>query len=296
MRTTERTIIGLTLLCAAPALAQRDFSKVEIKATHVAGNVHMLEGSGGNIGVSVGPDGILIIDDQFAPLAEKIREALKRLGGDKPRFVLNTHWHGDHVGGNEAFGREGTIIAHDNVRKRLATKQELFGEAVEPLPKVALPVVTFGDRITVHFNDEEIQMIHLPGGHTDGDSVVLFPKSNVVHMGDLMFAGMFPFVDLDHGGDVEGMARNVARIMEMAPAGAKFIPGHGPLSNLDDVKKFHQMLVETTKLVRDKIAAGKTVEQIRSEGVPEQWQSWGTGFIKTDRWLDTIHKSLQSKR
>lgn len=295
MRIALATVLGLHVFCL-PLFAQRDFSKVEIKATHVAGNVHMLEGSGGNIGVSVGADGILIIDDQFAPLAEKIREALKRLGGDKPRFILNTHWHGDHVGGNEAFGRDGTIIAHDNVRKRLATKQELFGEAVEPLARAGLPVVTFGDRVTIHFNDEEVQMIHLPGGHTDGDSIIIFPKSNVVHMGDLMFAGMFPFVDLEHGGDVEGMARNVARAMELAPAGAKFIPGHGPLSSLDDVKKFHQMLVETTKLVRDKFAAGKSVEQIRSEGVPEEWKSWGNGFIKTDRWLDTIYKSLQAKR
>lgn len=284
------------LLSFTIARAQRDFSKVEIKATPVAGNVHMLEGSGGNIGVSVGSDGILIIDDQFAPLADKIREALRKLGSDKPRYILNTHWHGDHVGGNEAFGRDGAIIAHDNVRKRLATKQELFGEAVEPLGKVGLPVITFNQTLTVHFNDEEVRLVHMPKGHTDGDCIVFFTKSNVVHMGDHMFAGMFPFIDLDHGGDVEGMTRNVAAVIELAPQGAKFIPGHGPLSTLDDVKKFHQMLVESTQLVREKMAAGKTLDQIKAEGVPPQWQSWGEGFIKTDRWLETVHKSLQRKQ
>lgn len=293
-----RIINGIFIFLAfavVAASAQRDFSKVEIKTTHVAGGVYMLEGSGGNIGVSVGEDGILIIDDQFAPLADKIREALRKLGGDKPKFIVNTHWHGDHVGGNEEFGRDGTIIAHDNVRKRLATKQELFGETIEPLPKAGLPVITFNQTLTVHFNDEEIRLVHMPRGHTDGDSIVFFTKSNVVHLGDHMFAGAFPFVDLEHGGDVEGMTKNVARIIDLAPPGAKFIPGHGPLSTLDDVKKFHRMMVETTKLVREKAAAGKSLEQIQSEGVPAEWQGWGDGFIKTDRWLETVYKSVQPK-
>ncbi len=295
MRQFTRRAAIVFLVPLSTALAQQDYSKVEIKTTPVSGSVYMLEGSGGNIGVCAGPDGILIIDDQYAPLADKIREALRKLGSDKPKFILNTHWHGDHVGGNESFGRDGTIIAHENVRKRLITKQELFGEAVAPLAPPGLPIITFPQSMTIHFNDEEVRMVYMPHGHTDGDSIVFFPKSNVVHMGDHMFAGTFPFVDLEHGGDVEGMARNVAKVIELAPPGAKFIPGHGPLSTLDDVKKFHQMLVETTQLVRDKIAAGKTVEQIRAEGVPDQWKSWGNGFIKTDRWLDTVYKSLQKK-
>lgn len=295
MRRITRLSMFLFAGCSSYAFAQRDFSKVEIKTTPVAGNVYMLEGSGGNIGVSAGPDGILIIDDQFAPLADRIRDALRKLGGDKPKFILNTHWHSDHVGGNEIFGKDGTIIAHENVRKRLITKQDLFGEAVEPLAKVGLPVITFDQNLTVHFNDEDIRVIHMAGGHTDGDSIVIFTKSNVIHMGDHMFAGKFPFVDLDHGGDVEGMARNVAKVIEMAATGAKFIPGHGPLSSIDDVKKFHQMLVETIKLVQDKIAAGKSIAQIRAEGVPAEWKSWGDGFIKTDRWLDTVFKSLQRR-
>ena len=267
---------------------------MEIKTTLVAGKVYMLEGRGGNIGVSVGSDGILIVDDQFAPLADKIKAALAKLGSDKPKFILNTHWHGDHVGGNPHFGRDGTIIAHSSVRGRLSVEQELFGKVVEPLPKEGLPVVTFNDSLTVHFNDEEIRVWHLPHGHTDGDCVVLFTKSNVVHMGDHMFAGMFPFVDLDHGGNVEGMAKNVAKVIGQLPSHVKIIPGHGPLSTLDDLKTFHRMLVETSKIVKDRIAAGKTLEQIKAEGLPDPWKSWGNGFIKTDAWLDTIYKSVSS--
>jgi len=286
------TAVATVSILATPARAQQDFSKVEIKTTHVAGNVYMLEGSGGNIGVSVGSDGVLIVDDQFAPLADKIRDALRKLGSDKPRFILNTHWHGDHTGGNETFGRDGTIVAHTNVRKRLSTKQELFGSAVEPLAKAGLPVITFDESLSVHFNGEEIRVLHLPHGHTDGDSVIYFTRSNVIHMGDDMFMGMFPFVDLDHGGDVEGMARNVARVIADAAPDAKFIPGHGPLSTLDNVKTYHRMLVETTDLVRKKIAEGRTLDQIKAEGISDPWKSWGEGFIKTDRWLETIHRSM----
>jgi len=273
-------------------VAQQDFSGVEIKTTPVAGKIYMLEGRGGNIGVSVGSDGILIIDDQFAPLADKIKAALAKLGSDKPKFIINTHWHGDHTGGNPHFGRDGTIIAHTNVRNRLIARQELFGRPVEPLPKEGWPVVTFDESVSVHFNDEEIRVIHFPHGHTDGDSVIFFTKSNVVHMGDHMFAGMFPFVDLDHGGDVEGMARNVAKVIGEVPPDVKIIPGHGPISTLDDLKSFHRMLVETSQVVKERIAAGKTLEQIKSEGLPDPWKSWGNGFIKTDAWLETTHKSV----
>ena len=277
---------------------QRDFSQVQMKATKVAGNVFMLEGSGGNIGVSVGADGILIVDDQFAPLADKIRAALKELGQGKLRFILNTHWHGDHTGGNVAFGPEATIIAHDNVRKRLATEQrsQVFNSTTPASPKEALPVITFGQSLSVHFNGEEIRAIHYPQGHTDGDSVIFFTTSNVVHLGDDFFAGRFPFVDLESGGSVEGLIKNIGEIIGKIPEGAKLIPGHGPISTLDDLKAYHRMLQQTTEIVRQKMTAGKTLEQIKSEGLPAEWQSWGTGFIKTDRWVETIHKSLTAKK
>jgi len=287
----------IVLLCAAQAYAQQDFSKVEIKAEKVTGNVYMLQGSGGNIGVSVGSDGILIVDDQFAPLADKVKAALKALGEGKLKFVLNTHWHGDHTGGNVVFGPEAPIIAHDNVRKRLAVEQrsEVFKRIVPASPKEALPVITFGQSLSVHFNGEEIRVIHFPQGHTDGDSVIFFTGSNVVHMGDDFFAGRFPFVDLESGGTVEGLAKNIGEILGKLPPGAKLIPGHGPISTADDLKLYHRMLVETTDIVRKKMAAGKLMAQIKTEGLPEEWKLWGTGFIKTDVWIETIHRSLTKK-
>jgi len=291
-------LVAVSLLFAISAHAQTDFSKVEVKVTKVAGNVYMLEGSGGNIGVSVGDDGILIVDDQFAPLADKIRAALKGLGDKKLRFILNTHWHGDHTGGNVAFGPEAPIIAHDNVRKRLATEQrsEVFNRTTPASPKEALPVITFNNSLSVHFNSEEIRAIHFPQGHTDGDSVIFFSASNVVHLGDDFFAGRFPFVDLESGGTVEGLTRNIGELIGKIPPGAKLIPGHGPISTIDDLKSYHRMLQQTTEIVRQKISAGKTLDQIKTEGLPAEWAPWGTGFIKTDLWVQTIYKSLTAKK
>jgi len=289
---------SLLLLFALPVAGQQtDFAKVQIKATKVAGNVYMLEGAGGNIGVSVGSDGILIVDDQFAPLADKIRAALKTLDQGKLRFILNTHWHGDHTGGNAAFSPEAPIIAHDNVRKRMSTEQrsEFFKSTSPASPKEALPVITFDQSLTVHFNGEEIRAIHFPQGHTDGDSVIFFTASNVVHLGDDFFAGSFPFVDLDSGGSVEGLTKNIGELINKIPAGAKLIPGHGPISTLDDLKAYHHMLVETTAIVGQKIAAGKTLPQIKTEGLPAEWKPWGSGFIKTDQWLELVHRSLTKK-
>jgi glyoxylase-like metal-dependent hydrolase (beta-lactamase superfamily II) len=288
---------AVLLLFAISVTAQTDFSKVEIKVTKVAGNVYMLEGAGGNIGVSVGDDGILIVDDQFAPLADKIRAALKGIADKKLRFILNTHWHGDHTGGNEAFGPEAPVIAHDNVRKRMATEQksEFFKRTTPASPKEALPVITFNQNLTVYFNGEEIRAIHFPHGHTDGDSVIFFSTSNVVHLGDDFFAGRFPFVDLESGGSVEGLTKNIAEIITKIPAGAKLIPGHGPLSTIEDLMNYHNMLVTTSDIVRAKIKAGKTLEQIKSEGLPDTWKPWGTGFIKTEMWLEIVYRSLTAK-
>jgi cyclase len=296
-----KKILSLTLLLVFAAVAQAqqpDYSKVQIKATKFPGNVYMLEGAGGNIGVSVGDDGLLIVDDQFAPLADKIRAALKGIADKKLHFILNTHWHGDHTGGNVSFGPEATIIAHDNVRKRLSTEQKstVFNRTTPPSPKEALPVITFDKTLTVHFNGEEIRAIHFPQGHTDGDSVIFFTSSNVVHLGDDFFAGRFPFVDLESGGTVEGLVRNIGEIITKIPEGAKLIPGHGPISTIDDLKNYHRMLQQTTEIVRQKIAAGKTLEQIKSEGLPEEWKPWGEGFIKTDRWVETIYRSLTAKK
>jgi len=275
----------------------QDFSKVEIKATKVAGNIYMLEGAGGNIGVSVGPDGILIVDDQYAPLSDKIKAALKTLGEGKLKFILNTHYHGDHTGGNAAFGPDAPIIAQTNVRKRLSEEQKskFFNRTTPASPKEALPVITFDNAVSVFFNGEEIKVIHFPHGHTDGDSVIFFTGSNVVHMGDDFFNGRFPVVDLEAGGDVEGMTKNTGDILSKLPAGVKIIPGHGALSDTEGLKSFHNMLVQTTDIVRKRMAAGKTLDQIKAEGLPEEWKTWGSGFIKTDLWLTLIYNSLSAK-
>ncbi|MGB8509703.1 MAG: MBL fold metallo-hydrolase [Pyrinomonadaceae bacterium] len=297
MKLTLLVHFALLLVClsAATTTAQDDFSKVEMKATKVAGNVYMLQGAGGNIGVSAGPDGILIVDDEFAPLAEKIRAALKAINPGALKFVLNTHYHGDHTGSNFILGREGTIIAQENVRKRLSVDTIVLGEAVKASPKEALPVITFNQSVSVHFNGEEIKAIYFPAGHTDGDSVIFFTGSNVVHMGDDFFAGRFPFVDLEHGGSVEGMTKNVSDIIAKLPADVKIIPGHGPLSTLDDLKLYRRMLSETTDVIRKGIAAGRTLEQLKAAGLPDEWKTWGSGFIKTDRWIETVYNSLSKK-
>jgi glyoxylase-like metal-dependent hydrolase (beta-lactamase superfamily II) len=263
--------------------------EVVIKTEKVSGNVYVLFGQGGNIGVSAGKDGILMIDDQFERLADKIKAALKELGSDKPKYLINTHWHGDHTGGNVVFGADSIIIAHANVRTRLSTPNS-GGREFKPLAPVGLPVITYNEGLSIHFNGEEVRAVHYPNGHTDGDTVLFFTTSNVVHLGDNFFAGRFPFVDMNSGGSVDGLARNIGELIKVIPADAKIIPGHGAISSVADLKTYHQMLVETTSIVREKMKT-KSLDEIKKEGFPEKYKDWGTGFIKTDGWIETIHKS-----
>lgn len=277
----------LALVLAVPyAHAQRDFSNVEITTIPVAGNIYMLEGSGGNIGVSVGEDGILIVDDQFAPLAEKIEAAVKQLNPGNLRFVLNTHHHGDHTGGNAAFAANGaTIIAQSNVRKRLTDDTNSTKES--------LPVITFDQSASVHFNGEEIQLLHHGPGHTDGDSIIHFTGANVVHMGDQFFNGGFPFVDLNSGGSVAGYIQTITEVLEKTPSDAKIIPGHGKLGTVKDLKAYRTVLVETVDHVKRGMAAGKSLEELKVDGLPEQYSSFGGGFINTARWIETIYNDTK---
>ncbi len=291
-----RSSCWFVFLCALPAgaMAQTDYSKVQIKATKVAGNVYMLEGAGGNIGVSVGTDGILIVDDQFAPLADKIRAALKG------SIRENCASFSTRIG--TAITRAATRRLVRRLRSsrtttcasgcRLNSTPLSSNRPFPPSPKEALPVITFDQSLSVHFNGEEIRAIHFPQGHTDGDSIIFFTKSNVVHLGDDFFAGSFPFVDLDSGGSVEGLTKNIGELITKIPAGAKLIPGHGPLSTLDDLKPITACSSKPPTSFARKIAAGKSLDQIKSEGLPDEWNSWGTGFIKTDVWLELIHRSL----
>jgi len=296
MRTRSLALAVLLAAASMPARAQgNDLSKVEIKAAKVAGNVSMLTGAGGNIGVSAGPDGVLVVDDQFLPLADKIKAAIKGIApSGKLAFVVNTHWHGDHTGGNAAFGKEATIVAQSNVRKRLGTRQERpEGEVTEASPKEALPIVTFEDGVSLWFNGEEIEIVHVPHGHTDGDVVVFFKGSNVVHMGDQFFNGTFPFIDTSSGGDVAGYVKNVADVLARIPADAKVIPGHGPLGTVDDLKKFHAMLAATADVVRGEIAKGMSLDDAKKAGLPAEWKGWATKFITTDFWIETLYNGLK---
>ncbi|MGH8176100.1 MAG: MBL fold metallo-hydrolase [Steroidobacter sp.] len=281
---------------AAPA-QQQDLSKVEIKATKVAGSVYMLEGAGGNIAASVGEDGVVIVDDQFAPLADKIRAALRGLTDQPLRFIINTHHHFDHTGGNVPLHKEATIIAHENVRKRLASGAVLGNGGAMKMdqpadPQEALPVITFQHDVTVHLNGEDIRALHTPHGHTDGDSLVFFPKSNVVHMGDNFVTYGFPFIDLMGGGSVNGMIAGLEVALGQLPADAKVIPGHGPVSTLDDVRRYVKMLKETRSVVEKGVQAGKTLAQLQQERVLEPWKNLSGQFISTDLFIETLYNDL----
>lgn len=283
-------IIGLFITSVAAhddliiGVEKQQQQDVTIKTQKVAGNVYVLFGQGGNIGVSAGKDGLLMIDDQFERIADKIKAALKELGSDTPKFIFNTHFHGDHTGGNPVFGKTGTIVAQDNVRKRLMMSEK-------PFPDFALPMITYAQSLSVHFNGEEVRAVHFPKAHTDGDTVLFFTTSNVVHLGDQFFAGRFPFVDLNSGGSVPGLIKNIGELMQQIPADAKIIPGHGEISSLDDLKKYYQMLIETTQVVRGAMDKKKSLDEIKKAGLPEKYKDWGTGFINTDKWIETIYNS-----
>jgi glyoxylase-like metal-dependent hydrolase (beta-lactamase superfamily II) len=277
-------LVSITFSHAAQAQEDR-FAGVRIVTSKVNGNISMLVGSGGNIGVSAGPDGVLMIDDQYAPLSEKITQALQALGSDQPRFVINTHFHGDHTGGNEFFSRTGTIIAHENVRVRLLSEDK---------PNSSLPIITFDQEIKAYFNGEEIRIIHLPVGHTDGDSIILFRKSNVAHLGDQFWNGLFPFIDIENGGTVQGYTSNVARSLTLIAADTRVIPGHGPLGSKADLERFLTMLKTTTGIVTQQMQRGESLASIQQTGLGAEWATWGEWFINEARWIETIHTSFSN--
>lgn len=295
-----RIRIGIiVMLLALPAAAQ-DFDAVEIKTTPMADHVWMLEGAGGNLGVSAGDDGIFLIDDQYAPLTPKILAAIARIRKGPVRFVLNTHWHGDHVGGNENLGKTGSlIVAQDNVRARMSTDQfmEFLQKDVPASPQAALPLVTFSETVTFHINGDTLRVVHVPHAHTDGDALVHFVKADVIHMGDLYFSGMYPFIDLSSGGSVGGLIAGIERGLAMGDADTKFIAGHGPSSGRDGLKTYLEMI----RTVRDRVAelkkTGKTLEEtVAAKPTADLDEAWGQGWIKGDQFVEFIYRSLDQAR
>jgi cyclase len=289
-------LAALAGVAAVAAAQQQDYSKVEIKVTKVSGNIYMLEGAGGNIAASVGEDGIVIVDDQFAPLADKIRAALKGITTKPLRFIINTHYHFDHTGGNLPF-HDATIIAQDNVRKRLMQSNVVGNGGAMKMdqpanPPEALPVITFQHDVTLHVNGEDIHALHAPSGHTDGDSIVFFPKSNVVHLGDDFVRYGFPFIDINGGGSSKGMIAALEGALAQLPADVKVIPGHGALATLADVREFLKLLKDTRAVVEKGVKAGKTLVQLQQEKVLEPWQKYSGQFISTDVFIETLYNEL----
>jgi glyoxylase-like metal-dependent hydrolase (beta-lactamase superfamily II) len=295
-------LIAFAVLSTLIAFSQdKDFSKVNIEVIKVSGTVYMLKGAGGNIGASVGDDGIVIVDDQYAPLADKIQAALKGITDKPVRFVINTHYHEDHTGSNEYFQKTAPIIAHDNVRKRLEEGGVAGNGAsvkfdAKPQPKGALPIITFDHDVTVHLNGEDIRALHFPAGHTDGDSIIYFPKSNVVHMGDDFVTYGFPFIDVSSGGSIDGMIDGVEKAIAQLPADVKVIPGHGSVSSLDDVRTYIKMLKDTRETVRAALKQKKTLDQMKKDKILDPWKKYSGDFISEDAYLETLYNSLTGSK
>lgn len=282
-------ITAVMVLSASLSWAGQDFSKVQVKATALTPNIHMLTGAGGNMGLCVGERGVFLIDDQFAPLTEKILAAVRQISPKPVKFLINTHWHYDHTGGNENLGNGETIIvAHENVRKRLSAGQfmEVFQRRIPAAPDQALPVITFPTSLTFHWDGETIEVVHFPGSHTDGDAVIFFKESNVIHTGDLFFNGIYPFIDVQSGGTLAGMIDSVDKILGRSDDKTQIIPGHGPLAGKADLQAYRDMLSQVHSRILEMKSRGMTAEQIIDAGPAREFDdNWGKGFLPPDKWI-----------
>jgi cyclase len=292
MRRKLLEILIVTSGLAIGAPAQQTPPKLSL--VPVAGPVYVVEGGGGNVGVVADEAGLLVIDAMFERTAAGLLDAVKGLpGGGHPRLLVDTHWHSDHTDGNKAFASSAVIIAHENVRKLLAEDQTLMGGTTKALPPTALPAVTFADKVTVYAGGQPIRLVHFPHAHTDGDTVVFIDGLKVVHMGDMFFNGMFPFLDVANGGDIVNWVRELDLILAALPKDAKIIPGHGPVGGVAELTAFRDMLTASADHVRKQMAAGRTLDQIQAAGLPAGLEPWAKGFMKGPRWLELVYGSLK---
>ncbi len=296
-----RAVVAAAALAAMPVAAQRSWADVEIKVTKVTETTYVLAGAGGNIGLSVGADAAFLVDDQFAPLTDKINAAIAKITAKPVRFVLNTHWHGDHTGGNESYGKAGAlIVAHENVRKRMSSEQfiEFTRSTVKASPKEALPVVTFAGAVSFHLNGEEIRAIHAPRAHTDGDTIVHFVGSDVVHMGDIFWNGQYPFVDGSSGGSMQGMVDACDQVLALAGDKTRIIAGHGPpLSDKRGLEQYRDMLATIHGRIRRMVDEGRKLEEITASGVTRDFdEKWGKGFVKPEKFAEMIAMGILKNR
>lgn len=290
-----QTTLLLLLVHFLPVFSQTDREKVELRLTQVEGSVYMLEGAGGNIAFLARPEGVLMVDAQFAPLIPRIRQKLLTLPGEgRIRFLVNTHWHSDHTSGNQALGPDVPVVAHENVRKLLTRETFAFGENVPPAPESAWPTVTFRDSLDLFLGKEAVHLEHIPDSHTNGDVIVFFPGNHVVHLGDLLFTGGFPYLDYSNGGNATRWANQLEAILKRIPQDARVIPGHGPLATTEDVRAFRNMLLDTEAIVKKGMSEGKTLKQLQSAGFPDRYKGWDR-YIPAETWVEFLYRSLGGK-
>ena len=280
-------------LIAAPLHAQ---DTVKVEAAKLTNNIYMITGKGGNIGLLTGPEGSFLIDDQFAPLTEQIIEVIKSVGGEVPRFLLNTHFHGDHTGGNENLGKQGTLImSHHAVRERLVNGSHIaaFSMTSGPADEAALPAVTYADNMHLHLNGEILKIVHAPSAHTDGDSFVVFEKANVVHAGDLFFNGFFPFIDAANGGSLRGVIAGTERILVLTDNASKIIPGHGPLASRADLQRYRDMLVTANERLLGLKNQGMSADDaVAAAPLKDLEAQWGGGIFSADKWIAVVYPAV----
>ncbi len=293
----KRSFVSAIALIASPAFAQTDFSQVEIKTVLVTPGIYMLEGAGGNIGLSVGPDGAFVIDDQFAPLSDKITAAIAKVSPEPVKFLLNTHWHFDHTGGNEAFNAAGAIIvAHDNVRKRLIEGMKSEVVNMDPAPEGALPVVTFSNSVNFYWNGHDIRVVHPAPAHTDGDAIVFFDTAEVVHRGDTYFNGGYPFIDLASGGSLDGVIAAQEEVLAAITDETRIIPGHGALSSKAELAAYNVMLKDVRARIKALVDQGlNEAAVVKADPLKDLNPKWGGGFIKGEAMVRTVYRSLTAK-